>query len=214
MFFTSTQRNSVIATILIIGIVLLPCWSLLPRVVSARPTAPIASQTKPYRKDQVLIRFKDGTSESDKESAAMTHRARRRHQLRGLSGVEKFELSDSDDAQSVAAQLTVNPNVEYAEPNFIVTKDQVASTLPNDPRFGEQWAINNIGQNGGQNGADVSVMEAWAKTTGSRSTTIAVIDSGIDFTHPELINNEWTNSNPTNGDIHGWDYTQLRIRIS
>src|SRR5436190_12493285 len=171
MFFTSTQRNSVIATILIIGIVLLPCWSLLPRVVSARPTAPIASQTKPYRKDQVLIRFKDGTSESDKESAAMTHRARRRHQLRGLSGVEKFELSGNDDAQSVAALLTTNPNIEFAEPNYLVTKDQVATTLPNDPRFGEQWAINNTGQNNGQFGSDIGAMEAWAKTTGGTSTT-------------------------------------------
>ena len=188
MFFTSTQRNSVIATILIIGIVLLPCWSLLPRVVSARPTAPIASQTKPYRKDQVLIRFKDGTSESDKESAAMTHRARRRHQLRGLSGVEKFELSGNDDAQSVAALLTTNPNIEFAEPNYLVTKDQVATTLPNDPRFGEQWAINNTGQNNGQFGSDIGAMEAWAKTTGGTSTTIAIVDSGVDFTHSDLVN--------------------------
>src|SRR5438067_1662680 len=155
MFFNSTQRSCIVATILMISMVLLPCLSLLPRA-SARDIVPAQAQTKPYRKGEVLIRFKEGTSESDKENAATTHRARRRHQLRGLSGVEKFELSGNDDAQSVAAQLGINPNVEFAEPNFLVTKDQVASTLPNDPQFSEQWAINNTGQNGGQQGSDIA----------------------------------------------------------
>ena len=204
MFFNSVQRTSIVAIILIIGMVLLPCLSLLPRSASARTIGLLPPQTAAYRKGEVLIRFKEGSSESDKESVATIHRARRRHQLRGPSGVEKFELSSNDDAQAVATQLSANPNVEFAEPNFAVTKDQVSSTLPNDPRFSEQWAINNTGQNGGQQGSDIAAMEAWAKTTGGQSTIIAIVDSGVDFTHPELVNNEWTNSNATNGDVHGY----------
>jgi RHS repeat-associated protein len=79
--------------------------------------------------------------------------------------------------------------------------------VPNDSRFAEQWALRNTGQSGGQFGADINVTAAWQTTTGSLSTVIAVIDSGIDFTHPDLANNEWTNVNPgPTGDAHGWDY--------
>jgi hypothetical protein len=114
-----------------------------------------------------LIRFKERTLDSDKGNAATAHRVRRRHQLRGLSGIEKFELSGNDDAQSVAAQLANDPNVEFAEPNFLVTKDQASSTLPNDPRFAEEWAINNTGQNGGQAGRHELCSSIWESVAAS-----------------------------------------------
>ncbi len=100
--------------------------------------------------------------------------------------------------------MLLNPQVEFAEPNFLISKDDLS---PNDPRFNEQWALRNTGQNGGQYGSDVNVSSAWQTTTGSSTTVIAVIDSGIDFTHPDLANNEWTNPTPSaSGDLHGWDY--------
>jgi hypothetical protein len=87
MFCNSAQRNSGIATILSISIVLLPCLLLLPRAVSARATVHVPSQAKPYRQPEVLIRFKEGTSESDKENAA-TLPHRRRMAVVMLSGAD------------------------------------------------------------------------------------------------------------------------------
>lgn len=80
-------------------------------------------------------------------------------------------------------QLRGQPGVEFAEPNFLVKHAQVTS---NDPRFSEQWALRNAGQSGGAPGSDVRAGAAWQQTVGSYSTVVAVVDSGIDFTHPDL----------------------------
>jgi hypothetical protein len=55
---------------------------------------------------------------------------------------------------------------------------------PNDPMFAEQWALNNSGQNGGKEKADIDALKAWAKTQGSSEVVVAVLDSGVDYTHP------------------------------
>ncbi len=94
--------------------------------------------------------------------------------------------------------------MEFAEPNFLISKDDLS---PNDTRFNEQWALHNTGQNGGLFGSDVNASSAWNTTTGSKATVIAVIDSGIDFTHPDLANNQWNNPVPgARDDLHGWDF--------
>jgi subtilisin family serine protease len=114
----------------------------------------------------------------------------------------------------LADQLRGDPRVEYVEPNYIYR----ASGTPNDPRFNELWGMNNTGQTGGSNDADIDATEAWDTQTGSDSTLIAVIDTGVDYNHPDLAANIWTNSAeiPNNGvdddhnnyidDIHGWDF--------
>jgi subtilisin family serine protease len=111
---------------------------------------------------------------------------------------------DGQNVETLAVQLSLSPNVEFAEPNFLIAKDQAVTT---DPRFGEQWALRNTGQGGGQFGSDINVTTAWQTTSGLESTTIAVIDSGIDLTHPDLTNNRWENAAPgPDGDVNGWDY--------
>ena len=107
-------------------------------------------QTTPapgYRKGEVLVRFRTGVSENDKDVVAATHRALRK-QLRGDSAIEKLQLSSDDDAATTAQLMSLNPAVEFAEPNFIIAKDQINGTTPNDSRFPEQWALSNTGQNG------------------------------------------------------------------
>ncbi len=110
--------------------------------------------------------------------------------------------------------LQSDPRVEYAEPNYIYR----TSGTPNDPRFSELWGMNNTGQTGGANDADIDAPEAWDTQTGNDSTLIAVIDTGVDYNHPDLAANIWTNSGeiPNNGidddmngykdDIRGWDF--------
>lgn len=164
-----------------------------------------------HRTAELLVRFRTGVSNRDKETIRATHGARKKKDLQGESGIEKLELSPRDDARSVAMQLLLSGQVEFAEPNFVIEKDDV---IVNDARFNEQWALRNTGQNGGQFGSDVNSTGAWKTTTGSKSTVIAVIDSGIDFTHPDLTGNQWFNRVPgVNGDVHGWDYVDDNAEI-
>ncbi len=162
-------------------------------------------QAPAHRENEILVRFRQGTSQTQRDILAASHGVRLKKKLKGESTLEKFELTGSADAVSAAMQLTLNSAIEFAEPNFIVKSDQI-NVIPNDPRFSEQWALRSTGQTGGQYGSDLHVGNAWQITTGIPTTVIAVIDSGIDFTHPDLVNNEWTNLLPINGDTHGWDY--------
>lgn len=159
--------------------------------------------TPPYREGELLIRFRPGVSQLVKDLIVSTQGARRKEELRGESGVETLQLSRGRE-WSAALELLMKPQVEFAEPNFLISKED---STPNDPQFHDQWSLRNTGQSGGQQGADINASGAWETTTGSSATVIAVIDSGIDFTHPDLKNNQWTNSTPSAlGDLHGWDY--------
>ena len=72
------------------------------------------------------------------------------------------------------------------------------AAAPNDPRFGQQWDLhqpNNVPD------SDINAREAWGWTTGSTATTIAVIDTGVDYTHPDLYRNIWINQTEIPGHI-------------
>ena len=88
-----------------------------------------------------------------------------------------------------------NPDVVYAEPNYI---RYLNATTPNDPLFSRLWGLNNTGQsvNGisGTAGADMDGPEAWDVTQGSNTVVIAVIDTGVDYNHPDLSGNIWVKS--------------------
>ena len=101
-----------------------------------------------------------------------------------------------------------------------IEPDRALSTLaiPNDASFGTLWGLNNSGQSPGVGNSDINAPEAWETTTGSRSVVVVVIDSGLDYTHPDLAANVWKNprevagdgiDNDANGfidDVRGWDF--------
>src|ERR1044072_1985129 len=171
---------------------------------SAKPILAIRQQPPaPYREHELLVRFRAGTSELVKDTIFAAHGARRKKQLRGEAGVERLELRTGRDVKTAALELLLNPQIDFAEPNFLISKEDLQ---PNDPQVNAQWSLRNTGQNGGQYGSDINATAAWQTTTGSSATVIAVIDSGIDFTHPDLTNNQWTNPNSASSDdLHGWD---------
>ena len=109
----------------------------------------------------------------------------------GRAGVFRIR-SRSRGAAALAAALTRRPDVVYAEPNFIV---KIISE-PNDPRFPELWALRNIGQliagSPGVPGADIHTVPAWNISLGSTLNVVGVIDTGIDYTHPDLAANMWS----------------------
>ncbi|MGZ3724929.1 MAG: S8 family serine peptidase [Pseudobdellovibrio sp.] len=120
---------------------------------------------------------------------------------------------------SAVKALAMNPNVDIAEPNYIYH----ASRTPDDPMLGNLWGMSNTGQKDssgkvGVAGVDIGAVQAWDIATGSDKMLVAIIDTGIDFTHPDLVDNLWTNEAEANGkegidddnngvidDIHGFN---------
>jgi subtilisin family serine protease len=88
---------------------------------------------------------------------------------------------------------------DYVEPDFV----QAACREPNDVRYGDDtlWGLRNRGLDGGVNGADIDATRAWEVTTGSTNVIVAVIDSGIRYTHRDLAPQMWRNPEeiPANG---------------
>jgi subtilisin family serine protease len=94
-------------------------------------------------------------------------------------GLRKISLPAGKSVSDALAELGSNPDVLYAEPNYIARKSQI----PDDTRFSEQWGLTAI-----------SAPQAWDLATGSPSIIVATLDTGIDYLHPDLIGNLWINS--------------------
>ena len=103
--------------------------------------------------------------------------------------------SASLSVEQLINQLQQNPQVEWAEPNYIIRAND---TIPTDPLLPSQWGMLNTGQIiGGQAGvvqADIGVTKAWDKTIGSASIAVGLLDTGVDWTHADLGANVWTSA--------------------
>ncbi len=155
-----------------------------------------------------------------------SQQARGSHRQMGVTDVKRLRYRNLDRVR-VPGHLTLkqtleryqaDPRVEYAEPNYIMDLYGV----PDDPAFDPyQWNMRNTGQvvmgTTGIPHCDIDAPPAWDVSTGSPDVVIAVIDTGVDYTHPDLSGNIWVNplEVPGNGvdddlngyvdDVHGID---------
>src|SRR5262245_52428886 len=90
---------------------------------------------------------------------------------------EHWHLPPGLAVEQAIRALAANPNVLYAEPNYIVH----ATDFPNDQRLPELWGLYNFGQTGGTPDADIDAPEAWQVPPGTGSVVVGVIDSGVDY---------------------------------
>jgi subtilisin family serine protease len=171
---------------------------IVPAAEKKQPTSgeEIAlSETRSFGRPEVLVKFKSGVSRSAIESLTSRFNDRIEDSIENVAGLESIDDLDNADASTVAAQYRALPEVEYAEPNYDIELDEIDNPLepilPRDPQFNDQWALANSGQRGGKKGADISATLAWAKTTGSEDVVVAVLDSGVDYTHEDLAGNMW-----------------------
>ncbi|HKS26263.1 MAG TPA: S8 family serine peptidase, partial [Pyrinomonadaceae bacterium] len=162
------------------------------------------------------MRFREKVSLKDKQSVVASLGAKDARGLIGASLAYRIPLRAGQDPEAAAAQLRVNPAVELAEPNYLISADEVSA---NDPRSFAQWALK--GSITGSEAPDFRGIPAFTgrqqQANDSQSTVIAVIDSGIDFTHPDLSGYQWKNSkeeangedddlNDYRDDLYGWDW--------
>ncbi|MFC2103130.1 S8 family serine peptidase [Bacteroidota bacterium] len=107
-----------------------------------------------------------------------------------LSRIVKVSFENSVNESSVFALQNLDPSIEYIQKSTTYKMDFV----PNDTLLGEQWALEKI-----------QAFDAWEKTTGVDSVLLAIIDTGIDFLHPDLENKIYINSGETGTDNSGQD---------
>ena len=136
-----------------------------------RPTriqvVPTATDTKlsPTSDAEVLVRFRQGVDLSMIKALAAKNHDQVVDEIESVDGLVAIDDLDNASPETVAAQYSeLRGAVSYAEPNFQIELDDPATGgssvdvdsntyepgLPNDPQFGEQWALNNVGQNGGK----------------------------------------------------------------
>jgi subtilisin family serine protease len=176
-------------------------------VTTIKPMAPVTDGIP-----EVLVRFKPGTSLSEIRGVAAAHHDRLADEIESVPGLAVIDDLDNADPAAVAKEYSMLGDVSYAEPNVVIKLDDPiqkdANSLndgvfrsavegaPNDPLFSEQWALNNQGADGGKQRADLDAIEAWQTTKGSHDVVVAVLDSGVDYTHEDLVENMWIR--PTN----------------
>ncbi len=144
-----------------------------------------------FREGTILVGFRPEVGETVKQAVYDRIRAK---EVRRTGQLHIVHVAPGTEAAAVL-KLSNVAGVRYAEldSGHVAT----ASALPNDPFFGQEWGLLNTGQtvNGyhGVAGADLNVTPAWGITTGSPAIVAAVLDTGVQYTHPDLITNMWSN---------------------
>ncbi|MBN2019276.1 MAG: hypothetical protein JW749_03525 [Sedimentisphaerales bacterium] len=148
-----------------------------------------------YKEGELIVRFAqrpDGiqrtTSEKNTIIASLGGgEAKRNYKL--VPGLTLVKLPEGVKVEDVLVSFNMKSEILYAQPNYIL---KAASTFPYDVRFKELWGLHNTGQSGGAADSDIDAPEAWDIVTDS-NIIVAVIDSGVDYNHPDLKSNMWIN---------------------
>jgi subtilisin family serine protease len=168
----------------------------------------------PYAADQLIIKFKYHISEDAKQEFLGKIQATRLEKL-DFVRADLIQVNSSRSISAWVEQLRQHPWVEYVEPNYRIQAEAPNATpiLPNDAYFSYLWGLNNTGKNGAVANADIDAPESWKSYKPIRSVVVAVIDTGVDYTHPDLAPNIWVNSKEdlnrdgqlTKADLNGKD---------
>src|SRR5688500_9751031 len=183
-------------------------------VLTQNPQAPPFARVA----DEILVEFEPWVTEASKDSLRQLVRGVSSARIRALGQghLERLRLGPGVPVDAAIRDLLQSPFVRFAEPNWIYTHQSSSDPYVTN---GSLWgmygdATSPANQFGSQAG------EAWAAgATGSPNVYVAVIDEGVDFNHPDLAANIWTNpfdpidgtDNDGNGyvdDVHGWDFYQ------
>ncbi len=168
----------------------------------------------PHRTGQILIKPRIGASSLVLQGLHNTNGATIARIFARVGNIQVLRLPKGLNVEQAVALYRTNPLIEFAEPDYRFTINQ-AQTFPNDPSFNQLWGLHNTGQSSGTANADSNAPEAWTLRSSASTVIVGVVDSGIDYNHPDLAANMWTNPGeiPNNGidddnngyidDVHG-----------
>jgi subtilisin family serine protease len=161
---------------------------IVPAESKSRPNGAqngVEEQAGASVRPDILVKFRPGVSAEAIDEIAARFNDRVQDEIEAVPGLTMIDDPDNADAAAIATQYQALPEVEYAEPNYEISFDQAVNDQKqvgvNDPRFHEQWSL-----------ATISAPQAWAETKGTDAIVIAVLDSGVEYTHADLVNNIWT----------------------
>jgi subtilisin family serine protease len=165
-----------------------------------------------YKPGELIIKFKNNADPAG-VSALLSELGATR--LRSFTRIQASHVRISQlTVDQAIARYGKNPLIEFIEPNYIFRAEEI----PDDPMFDQLWGLRNTGQTGGTPGADIQATTAWDIFTGTTDVLVAIIDTGVDYTHPDLAANIYSNPSeiPGNGidddgngfvdDVRGWDF--------
>ena len=190
---------------------------------SAASKEPLVAQRAAMVPGELIVAFKPSHSTATLSTSGIRLMAASRSlgiSKRGMQFV-RIKLERSVNIEQALDTYRNDPAVQAVSPNYL----RYPLLTPNDPRFSELWGMNNSGQTITGTGAyttnnppfpvvnaDIDAPEAWNVTTGSNTVVVAVIDSGVDYTHPDLSGAMWNASAATFGGVFqgsanfGWDF--------
>jgi subtilisin family serine protease len=150
--------------------------------------APSAAPFHEFIPGEVIVRFKPKLSVDKRRAILAAETAAVDEQL-GLPGASLVELPAGKSVRAAVADFEQHADVLYAQPNYVYYAD----ATPTDPFFGLLWGLQNSGQlvedRSGTADADIDAPEAWTLATGSDAVKVAVVDSGVEYDHPDLAGN-------------------------
>ena len=166
------------------------------------PSAVAGGKRAEYHPSRVLIKFKRPPSDQ------LLAKIRSKHQLELMKIIRKLDVYKMEVRHPVgipelASRIAKEKLVEYAEPDYI----RYAAYTPNDPGFSQQWGLLKVG-----------VSDYWDVQMGSPDVVVAVLDTGMDLDHPDLVSQLWVNAGEVPGnevdddgngyvdDIYGYDF--------
>lgn len=203
------RRSTALLTTLLAGSLVAAIGPAAPRPAGAQGQA----DGPAYVPGQVLVQFHAAASAAQRQNALDRAASRGReailtHATRGAGSADLVLADTAAPVGEAVRRLQNDPAVEFAEPNWIYTHAEVS----NDPAYtdGSLWGMFSndsptvAGPAGTTNTFGSRAEQAWAAGhIGSRAVYVGVIDEGVDFNHPDLAANIWTNPGESGTDING-----------
>lgn len=146
------------------------------------------SHVLPYKEGRLLVKTIDSYPSDSLATTADAIGARMVRSYSLVPGLWLYEFDENIDMADAMEIFQSSHLVQYVEPDYYY-----AAAAQNDPRFAEQWSLENNNQTGGLVDADINATSMWSMNDGDKNIVIAVIDTGVDYTHQDLAQNMWQN---------------------